>query len=142
MALRELILSVMEAAVTFGGKPLFENLSFNIHEGDKICLVGRNGAGKTTLMQLITGTRELDGGKRWQVPGIRIAGKTGTAQIQRPDGMQNIAWFMAFAPAEQPEIALAVVLEGDQPNVEFAGAAHAAPVAGEIMAAYFEKRAK
>ncbi len=68
----ELLLSVLDALVTFGGKPLFDGLSFNIHQGDKICLVGRNGAGKTTLMHLITGTRELDGGKRWQKPGVTI----------------------------------------------------------------------
>lgn len=67
-----LILSVNDAAVTFGGKPLFENLSFNIHEGDKISLVGKNGAGKTTLMHIITATRELDLGKRWQAPGLTI----------------------------------------------------------------------
>ncbi|MCE3233260.1 MAG: transporter family protein [Rickettsiaceae bacterium] len=67
-----LVLSVHDAYVTFGVKPLFEDLSFNIHEGDKICLVGKNGAGKTTLMHMITGTRELDGGKRWQEPGIKI----------------------------------------------------------------------
>lgn len=51
---------------------MFENISFNIHEGDKICLIGKNGAGKTTLMQMITGARELDGGKRFQHPGITI----------------------------------------------------------------------
>ena len=61
---QELVLSVKEAMVTFGGKPLFENLSFNLHQGDKICLVGKNGAGKSTLMQIITGDRELDGGER------------------------------------------------------------------------------
>jgi ATP-binding cassette subfamily F protein uup len=67
-----LVLSIHDAYVTFGVKPLFEDLSFNIHEGDKICLVGKNGAGKTTLMQLITGTRELDGGVRWQTIGAKI----------------------------------------------------------------------
>lgn len=66
------ILSIHDAYVTFGRKPLFETLSFNIHEGSKICLVGKNGAGKTTLMHMITGTRELDGGSRWQMPGITI----------------------------------------------------------------------
>jgi len=45
-----LLLSVHDAYVTFGVKPLFEDLSFNIHQGDKICLVGKNGSGKTTLM--------------------------------------------------------------------------------------------
>lgn len=67
-----LILSISEALVSFGKKPLFEDLSFNIHAHDKICLVGRNGAGKTTLMNLIHGNIELDGGKRWQNIGVKI----------------------------------------------------------------------
>lgn len=67
-----LILSISEAVISFGKKPLFEDLSFNIHAGDKICLVGRNGAGKTTLMNLIHGNVELDSGKRWQNVGVTI----------------------------------------------------------------------
>ena len=66
------ILSIHNAFVTFGRKALFEDLSFNIHEGKKICLVGKNGAGKTTLLHMIAGTRELDSGTRWQQPGINI----------------------------------------------------------------------
>lgn len=66
------LLSIHEAYVTFGKKPLFEELSFNIHQKDKICLVGKNGAGKTTLMHMITGTKDLDGGKRLQFPGTKI----------------------------------------------------------------------
>jgi ATP-binding cassette subfamily F protein uup len=67
-----LLLSIRDAYVTFGGKPLFDGLSLNIHQGSKICLVGKNGAGKTTLMHMITGERELDGGERWQEPEITI----------------------------------------------------------------------
>ncbi len=67
-----LLLSVQAAAIRFGNKTLFENLSFNIQDGDKICLVGRNGSGKTTLMNIITGSRELDEGERWQLQGIVI----------------------------------------------------------------------
>ncbi|MDT8405611.1 ATP-binding cassette domain-containing protein, partial [Sulfuriflexus sp.] len=67
-----LILAIQNAHVTFGQKPLFEDLSFNIHEGDKICLIGKNGAGKTTLMHMITGDISLDGGKRIQVPNLTI----------------------------------------------------------------------
>ncbi|WP_435641444.1 ABC-F family ATP-binding cassette domain-containing protein [Micavibrio aeruginosavorus] len=67
-----LLLSVQDACVSFGDKKLFENLSFNITEGDKICLVGKNGAGKTTLMNIITGTRDLDDGTRWQLQGMTI----------------------------------------------------------------------
>ena len=67
-----LLLSVQDAAVSFGKQPLFNNLSFNIAEGDRICLVGKNGAGKSTLMNIVTGARELDDGVRWQLAGSTI----------------------------------------------------------------------
>jgi len=69
---QELLLSISEAYVTFGGAPLFEDLSFNINANDKICLVGKNGAGKSTLIKIISEDIELDGGKRWHKPGISI----------------------------------------------------------------------
>ncbi len=65
-------MSVSEAVVTFGGKPLFDGLDFNIHKGARIALVGKNGAGKSTLMNLISGHRELDGGERWALGGMTI----------------------------------------------------------------------
>ncbi|PJB73423.1 MAG: ABC transporter family protein [Alphaproteobacteria bacterium CG_4_9_14_3_um_filter_47_13] len=68
----DLILSVEEALVILGGKPFFEDMTFHIHAGRKIALVGKNGAGKTTLMNLITGDRELDDGRRWTLQGITI----------------------------------------------------------------------
>ncbi len=68
----KLLLNVQEAAIRFGPKTLFENLSFNIQEGEKICLIGKNGTGKSTLMNIITGMRELDEGERWQLAGSVI----------------------------------------------------------------------
>lgn len=68
----ELILSVEDALVLLGGKPFFQDLTFHIHRGRKIALVGRNGAGKTTLMNLITGDREIDDGRRWLFLGTTI----------------------------------------------------------------------
>ena len=68
----DLILSVEEADVILGGKPLFEDLTFHIHRGAKIALVGRNGAGKTTLMNVITGDKDIDGGERWVLAGTKI----------------------------------------------------------------------
>jgi penicillin-binding protein 2 len=79
-------------------------------------------------------------GQDAQVPGVEIAGKSGTAQVVRSEGMMNVAWFVAFAPVDRPEIAIAVAMEGDQPGVEFAGAEHAAPIVRELIAAYFEKQ--
>ncbi len=67
-----LLLSVKDAMVKYTEKPVFEDLSFNIHQGGRIALVGKNGAGKSTLMQIITGTRELDAGERWEEAGLTI----------------------------------------------------------------------
>jgi cell division protein FtsI/penicillin-binding protein 2 len=66
-----------------------------------------------------------------RVPGVVVAGKTGTAQ--NPHG-EDHAWFASFAPASDPQIVVAVLVE----NVGHGGT-YAAPVAREIMAAYFKK---
>jgi ATP-binding cassette subfamily F protein uup len=68
----DLLLSIEDALVLMGNKPLFENLTFHIHAGKKIALVGRNGAGKTTLMNLITRHREVDDGSYWCLAGVKI----------------------------------------------------------------------
>lgn len=67
-----LLLSVKDASIRYAAKPVFENLSFNIHQGSRIALVGRNGAGKSTLMNIISGHKELDEGERWQEIGVTI----------------------------------------------------------------------
>jgi ATP-binding cassette subfamily F protein uup len=50
---------------SYGIKPLFENISFHISEGDKIALVARNGSGKSTLLKIIAGKEFPDQGKLW-----------------------------------------------------------------------------
>ncbi|WP_068631230.1 peptidoglycan D,D-transpeptidase FtsI family protein [Cephaloticoccus primus] len=71
-----------------------------------------------------------------RVPGVAIAGKTGTAQIP---GRKNVAWFICFAPAINPQIAIAVAIEGDTAGEEFGGGRYAAPVASRILQEYFRK---
>ena len=58
--------------------------------------------------------------------GIQVAGKTGTAEVG--DGT-NLAWFIAFAPAEDPQVAIAVVIEDTQQT----GGEAAAPIAAEVI---------
>ncbi|MEZ5918883.1 MAG: ATP-binding cassette domain-containing protein [Alphaproteobacteria bacterium] len=68
-----LLLSVKDAMIRYSEQPVFENLSFNIHAGSRIALVGKNGAGKSTLMNIITGAQELDEGERWEEePGVTV----------------------------------------------------------------------
>jgi len=75
-----------------------------------------------------------------RVPGVRIAGKTVTAQIIRPQGRVDEAWFICFAPVENPEIAIAVAVDGTVPGENFAGGRYSVPVASAILKAYFAKR--
>ncbi|HEY9178925.1 MAG TPA: ATP-binding cassette domain-containing protein, partial [Flavipsychrobacter sp.] len=48
---------------SYGVKPLFENITFHISEGDKIALVARNGSGKSTLLKILAGKDVPDEGK-------------------------------------------------------------------------------
>ncbi|MGX5820046.1 ABC-F family ATP-binding cassette domain-containing protein [Chitinophaga lutea] len=50
---------------SYGEKPLFENISFHIEEGDKIALVALNGAGKSTLLRILIGKDHPDSGTVW-----------------------------------------------------------------------------
>lgn len=67
-----LLLSIKDAMVRYSEVPVFEGLSFNIHQRTRIALVGKNGAGKSTLMNIITGAQELDEGERWEEAGLTI----------------------------------------------------------------------
>ncbi len=73
---------------------------------------------------------------------VQWAGKTGTAEYGNPiaikDGVEvrrAHAWFTAFAPYDNPQIAIVVLLEGGQESLE--GSTYAVPVADEIMKDYF-----
>lgn len=65
-----------------------------------------------------------------QIPGVQVAGKTGTAETLGVSSVNN-AWFIAFAPAQNPTVAVAVTLKG----VPGQGAEFAAPVARQVMEA-------
>jgi penicillin-binding protein 2 len=77
-----------------------------------------------------------------RLPGIDVAGKTGTAQVvsvglkqsAHSQAFRNNAWFVGYAPSENPEIAVAVlVLKGEHSSV-------AAPVARDVIKAYYDKK--
>ncbi len=73
-------------------------------------------------------------GSAAQIPGVRVAGKSGTAQSA--EGRAPYAWFTSFAPADNPQVAVAVVIEdANIPAQDVYGGRVAAPVAKEIMQA-------
>ena len=97
-------------------------------------------ASDKTLVGLLEQVVATGGGGLAKVKGYRIAGKTGTAQKIREDGFgymegRYIASFCGFAPVENPQLALLVMI--DDPYGAFYGGQIAAPVAGRIFSQTF-----
>lgn len=81
-----------------------------------------------TLVEMMKNVVETGSGQQAQISGIQVAGKTGTADA--PSG--NITWFIAFAPADDPKVAIAVAIEGQSSGTT--GGAISAPIARDVMA--------
>ena len=103
----------------------------------------------STLQQVRAGMRdvvmsEAGTGKKARIPGIEVAGKTGTAQAVKlgedragvnrgPQAARDHAWFVAFAPYENPEIAISCIVEHAGEH----GGTVAAPIVQQVLAHYF-----
>jgi peptidoglycan glycosyltransferase len=91
-------------------------------------------ANAAILTQMMVAVVANGTGTAAQIPGITVAGKTGTAQ--HGDGEDPHAWFVSFAPAEAPQVAVAViVLDGGSLGSEATGGQVAAPIAKAVMEA-------
>lgn len=96
------------------------------------------------MWKVVNGERTSVGGgtgTRARIEGIEVAGKTGTAQFWRRDSetgakiKDNHTWFIAFAPYEEPELAIAVLVRGGK-----GGGTCAAPIARRIIEKTLEMR--
>jgi penicillin-binding protein 2 len=96
---------------------------------------------REALLDVVMGERGT--GRKAQIEGITVAGKTGTAQAagaaaasggdeDAPERFRDHAWFVGYAPAEAPTIAVAVLVE----HVGHHGGTVAAPMAQAVMARY------
>ena len=81
---------------------------------------------------MMVGVVAAGSGTRAQIPGVQVAGKTGTAQTGNDT---SHTWFISFAPADAPRVAVAVMLENQPSGNEFTGGALAAPIAKTVMEA-------
>src|SRR6185436_4552221 len=66
------LLTAESLTKSYTSRPLFENLTFAIGEGDHIGLVGPNGSGKSTLLKILAGVEVPDSGTRAVRKGVRV----------------------------------------------------------------------
>ncbi|MDX2111772.1 MAG: ATP-binding cassette domain-containing protein [Verrucomicrobiota bacterium] len=67
------MLTLNKVSMGFGGPPLLNEVTVEIHPMERICVVGRNGTGKSTMMKVISGEIKPDSGDVWRSPQARIA---------------------------------------------------------------------
>ncbi len=93
--------------------------------------------GMTQVVSSRSGTASRAG-----VPGIKVAGKTGTAQWGSKENERTAAWFAGFAPADEPKYAFAAVYEGEANNDDVHGGTQAAPLIGKVLKELFKDEPK
>ncbi|MDB6178526.1 ATP-binding cassette domain-containing protein [Paracoccus sp. Z330] len=103
------LLQLTDISLTFGGDPVFQNLSLTVQQGDRVALVGRNGSGKSTLMKVMAGLVEAD---RGQVV-LNAGAQTGYME-QEPDlsDFETLGEFAASGLAEAEEYRVEMAAEG------------------------------
>jgi peptidoglycan glycosyltransferase len=125
------------AAVANGGRLMAPRLSSRVVDRDgrtverfgahvqSVVMKPSTAAAVGSMMQAVVNEGT---GTTAQIPGVAVAGKTGTAETQIGAAINNV-WFIAFAPAGAPRVAIAVTLRG----VPGQGASFAAPVARAVL---------
>jgi peptidoglycan glycosyltransferase len=92
-----------------------------------------SGEESAILTELMIGVVDHGTGKRINDLPFTVAGKTGSAEFSAIK-TQSHAWFTGFAPAEDPQIAVTVIVENAGSGGEVA-----APIAGDVFSAYFSR---
>jgi penicillin-binding protein A len=137
LAVTPLQMAEVAAAVANGGKLMKPHFTDRIVDTDGRTVERIKPAVQSSVMKPSTAsavTAMMEGvvnsgtGTQAQIPGVRVAGKTGTAETQIGKTTNNV-WFIAFAPADNPRVAIAVTLEH---QIGFGGDL-AAPVAKTVM---------
>ncbi|MBJ3763500.1 ATP-binding cassette domain-containing protein [Maribius pontilimi] len=91
------LLQLNDISLTFGGDPVFDELSLVIQPGDRVALVGRNGSGKSTLMKVMAGLVEPDRGDVILPPGTTVG------YMEQDPSMEGFATLGDFAASELDE---------------------------------------
>jgi peptidoglycan glycosyltransferase len=141
-------IAMVAAAIGNDGVVMRPQLIRTVRSGDQLEVIdkprpermsralSRGNANRLTEMMVSVVQRGT--GTRAQIPGRTVAGKTGTAE--QGSGRSPNAWFTGFAPAEDPEVAVAVVIDdGGTLGEAASGGRLAAPVARAVMEAVLSR---
>jgi peptidoglycan glycosyltransferase len=137
LAVTPLQMAEVAAAVANGGRLMKPHFTDRVVDSDGRTVERVTPQVQSTVMKPSTAsavTAMMEGvvnngtGTQAQIPGVRVAGKTGTAETQIGKTTNNV-WFIAFAPADNPRVAIAVTMEK---QIGFGGDV-AAPVAKAVM---------
>ncbi len=91
------LLQISDISLTFGGDPIFADLSLVVQPGDRVALVGRNGSGKSTLMKVMAALVEPDAGTVVLSPGISVG------YMEQEPTMAGFATLGDYAASGLPE---------------------------------------
>lgn len=118
-------------------------------KGDTPVLLRRANFNSENLEEVISGmyavVNEGGTGRAGVLPGIKVCGKTGTAQVASTEltknaklnqAMANNVWFVAFAPMDSPQIVVAALYENGVESY------NAVPIVRDVLKAYFDKQAR
>ncbi|MCA6072570.1 MAG: penicillin-binding protein 2 [Endomicrobium sp.] len=114
---------IVDRVIDLSGNKVYEH---ELELGDELKLSDNTW---TLLHKALLETVENGTGRRCNLPGIKVAGKTGTAQ--NPQGKDH-AWFVSYAPADNPELVIAIIVEHGG-----GGGINAVPIGRKIYEAYF-----
>jgi penicillin-binding protein A len=143
VAVTPLEMALAVAGIANGGTIMAPHVVHEIQDSDgatlktienkawKTCITPQNARALTDMMVAVV---DRGTGTGAQIPGVTVAGKTGTAQNA---GSSPHAWFVAFAPAENPQYAISVIVEngGKSGGDDATGGAIAAPIAKQVLEA-------
>jgi len=97
-----LIINAQGITKSFGGNPLFRDISFTVSEGDRIGLIGPNGSGKSTLLRILTGSVSPDGGELATRKRLRFSFVEQDSKFDSGDAVQSVIAENIAASIAQP----------------------------------------
>jgi len=86
-----ILLSCQHLSKSFGVRPLFEDLSFGLFEGERAGMIGPNGAGKSTLLRILAGLETPDDGELSLRRGLRVGTLAQQDRFEDADGAPTVA---------------------------------------------------